>query len=209
MWVQVAGYVASALVAVSFYMRTIIYLRLFAIASNVVFIVYGYAGQVYPVLVLHTFLLPLNLQRLWQMKKLISHVREASRGEMSLDFLVPYMRREVHAEGELLFARGSESSKVYYLDEGRIHLEEIGVYVERGELIGEIGLFAPGKQRTTSARCATPVVVHSISDQKIMELYVQNPSFGVYLMRLIIKRFIESYLKEGKDGKPVTDDPAS
>lgn len=205
-WVEIAGYVASALVAVSFYMRTIIYLRLFAIASNVVFIFYGYAGHVYPVLVLHTFLLPLNLQRLWQMRKLIEHVREASRGEMSLNFLVPYMRKEVYAEGDLLFARGSESNRVFYVDEGRIHLEEIGVYVERGELIGEIGLFAPGKQRTTSARCVTPVVVHSISDEKVMELYVQNPSFGVYLMRLIIKRFIESYLKNGRPGN---DDPGA
>ncbi|HSP94384.1 MAG TPA: hypothetical protein VLU06_07520, partial [Thermoanaerobaculia bacterium] len=58
-WVDAVGYVASLLVFCTFYMKTMIPLRSVAIASNVAFMTYGFAGRLYPVLVLHSVLLPL------------------------------------------------------------------------------------------------------------------------------------------------------
>ena len=52
-WVQAAGYAASALVLVTFCMRTMIPLRIAAVCSNLAFIVYGFYAQLYPVLFLH------------------------------------------------------------------------------------------------------------------------------------------------------------
>ena len=62
------GYLAACLVGATFYMRSMIPLRSFAILSNIFFIAYAYLNtpQLYPVLLLHLFLLPLNIKRLWQ-----------------------------------------------------------------------------------------------------------------------------------------------
>ena len=58
------GYVASALVLLTFSMKTMRYLRLTAIGSNIAFIAYGLHSHLPPILVLHMILLPLNLVRL-------------------------------------------------------------------------------------------------------------------------------------------------
>ncbi|HJW13384.1 MAG TPA: cyclic nucleotide-binding domain-containing protein, partial [Thermoanaerobaculia bacterium] len=92
-WVVGVGYLASLLVFCAFYMKTMIPLRCVAIASNVAFITYGFAGRLYPVLVLHVVLLPLNCLRLLQMRTLIRRVREAARGDMSMEWLIPLMTR--------------------------------------------------------------------------------------------------------------------
>ena len=63
-WVELSGYIASLLVFVAFYMKTMIPLRVVAILSNVAFIIYAVGGHLYPVLILYTVLLPLNCIRL-------------------------------------------------------------------------------------------------------------------------------------------------
>lgn len=63
-WANLLGYAASAAVLVTFLMRTMIPLRLIAILSNVLFLLFGYLQHIYPVLFLHTALLPINTWRL-------------------------------------------------------------------------------------------------------------------------------------------------
>jgi hypothetical protein len=65
-WISIVGYTAALLVATTFYMKTMIALRCFAIASNLCFIIYAYFHLpiLYPILLLHVFLFPLNLHRL-------------------------------------------------------------------------------------------------------------------------------------------------
>lgn len=58
------GYLASALVLVTFCMRDMTTLRCVAIASNLAFIAYGSIAGLGPVLVLHLLLLPVNVWRL-------------------------------------------------------------------------------------------------------------------------------------------------
>jgi hypothetical protein len=53
-------------VLATFSMRSMRALRLVAIASNIAFITYGAMGNLYPILVLHSLLLPLNVFRLAQ-----------------------------------------------------------------------------------------------------------------------------------------------
>ena len=62
------GYLAAMLVFCSFYARTIVVLRLVAVTSNMAFIGYAVAKGLYPVLVLHVVLLPLNCLRLAQLR---------------------------------------------------------------------------------------------------------------------------------------------
>lgn len=63
------GYIASALVLWTFSLNSMSALRVVAIASNVMFIAYGAAAQLWPVLLLHAILLPLNGWRLWQLRR--------------------------------------------------------------------------------------------------------------------------------------------
>ena len=67
-------------------MTTISALRIFAIASNVLFISYGLLGHIYPVFFLHVALLPVNLVKLHR----LSHQSQFARRHDSLrsiDFL--------------------------------------------------------------------------------------------------------------------------
>jgi len=66
------GYVASILVFGTFYMKQMLPLRFTAIASNVAFISYAWMNGLTPVLLLHGALLPLNLLRLVQQRRLIT-----------------------------------------------------------------------------------------------------------------------------------------
>lgn len=76
------GYLASLFVFGSFGCRTMVPLRMLALASNVAFMTYAARNQLAPVLVLHALLLPTNIVRLWQImakRRLASYVPHLSR----------------------------------------------------------------------------------------------------------------------------------
>jgi len=191
-WVDVIGYCASLLVFCTFYMKTMIPLRAVAIASNVVFMTYGLAGRIYPVAVLHAVLLPLNCIRLQQVRTLIRRVRAASSGQGANDWLIPLMARERFPTGHVLFRAGDPANSMYLVLEGSVRLVELGVTVGPGRLLGEIGIFAPDNLRTATAICEGDVEVGAITDQKVLQLYYQNPTFGFYLFRLVTQRLLEN-----------------
>jgi hypothetical protein len=62
--VDLAGYIASSLVFLTFYMRGMIPLRLVALCSNVAFLVYAGALHLLPIVILHGALIPVNVCRL-------------------------------------------------------------------------------------------------------------------------------------------------
>lgn len=64
MMIDALGYAASTAVLATFLMRTMVPLRIVAIASNLLFILYGHFAHVPPVLLLHIALLPINVVRL-------------------------------------------------------------------------------------------------------------------------------------------------
>jgi hypothetical protein len=91
---EAAGYLASALVFLTFYTKTMLPLRHLAIASNVAFIIYATFAQIHPVL-LHSILLPLNLFRLWQRHRLIADVADAAQ-DLSIESHGPGRHAEGH-----------------------------------------------------------------------------------------------------------------
>jgi hypothetical protein len=190
-WVLLIGYVASLLVFSTFYMKTMIPLRCVAVASNLAFLTYGYLAGLYPVFLLHTVLLPLNLLRLYQIRKHIESVRRASTGGYSIEWLLPFMQQEEFKQGESLFHKGDTADKLYYIVRGAVRLPEIDRILGAGEIIGEIGLFSPFKERTASAICETDLICLVLSNNKVLELYYQSPEFGLYLGRLSIQRLLQ------------------
>ena len=191
-WVEGVGYCASLLVFCTFYMKTMIPLRYVAIASNVVFMTFGIAGRVYPVLVLHAVLLPLNCLRLRQMQLLIRRVREASGGSLSMEWLTPLMSHQTLRSGDVLFRMGDPANSMYLILKGSVRVVELDVALGPGSLLGEIGVFAPDNRRTGTAVCESEVEVGAITDQKVLQLYYQNPRFGFYLFRLVLQRMLEN-----------------
>src|SRR5262245_15143760 len=95
-------------------MTKMIPLRIIGIGANVSFIIYGALAPIYPVLVLHTILLPLNSLRLYQMLQLIRKVREASQGDLNFDWLKPFMSKRACKAGEAIFHKGDLSSAMFY-----------------------------------------------------------------------------------------------
>ena len=67
---QALGFLAAALVLVTFGMRTMVPMRIAAIASNLAFIAYGVSLELLPVWLLHGILLPLNAYRLLEARPL-------------------------------------------------------------------------------------------------------------------------------------------
>ena len=194
-WVELSGYIASLLVFVAFYMKMMIPLRIVAILSNVAFLLYGLGGRLYPVLILHTILLPLNVIRLRQMRRLVSKVHEASRAEPSTESLIPFMTRKMMKKSDVLFRKGELATEMYLLLSGSIGLADVSVSLGPGSLIGEIGIFSPNGRRMDTAICETDCDLGIIAHDKVVELYYQNPSFGFYLLRLMTHRLLQNYFK--------------
>jgi CRP/FNR family transcriptional regulator, cyclic AMP receptor protein len=185
------GYLAAVLVLATFSMRTMLPLRISGIASNCVFIAYGYVATAYPILILHIILLPLNSLRLYQMQQLIKRVREASRGDLSMDWLKPYMTARQFSAGEIVFRKGDVAEKMYYTVTGRYRLVEIDANIEPGQIIGEIAFIAPDKRRTLTFACAEGGQLLTISYSQLGQLYFQNPRFGLYFLQLIADRLFK------------------
>jgi CRP/FNR family cyclic AMP-dependent transcriptional regulator len=198
MLIVIAGWLSAALVFSSFFMKTMIPLRMVAICSNVAFMTYALLGlkygvfdRVYPILVLHASLLPLNIIRLRQQKVLSRAVREASEDE-TIRSLVPYMHGETHTAGEVLFKKGDPANRLYVIQHGHVRFPEIGKVVGDGQVFGEVGLFAPQNVRTLSAICDEDCRLYTITREKVLELYYQNPKFGFFLIRLVAGLVFES-----------------
>jgi CRP/FNR family transcriptional regulator, cyclic AMP receptor protein len=191
MWIVLAAWLASILVFCSFFMKTMIPLRIVAITSNVAFIAYallglkyGVFGRLYPIFILHSCLLPLNVLRLRELRRLITAVREASDAD-ALEALVPYMKTEQRRKGDVLFRAGDAPDKLYVIQSGRVVFPELDKRVSAGEVFGEVGLFAPQQVRTVTAICEDDCRLATITGEKVLELYFENPRFGLFLIRLV------------------------
>lgn len=192
MTVQALGYLASLLVFSTFYMRTMLPLRCLAIASNVAFISYGIPLRLWPVVGLHALLLPLNLVRLFQIRRMQQQFRETSTGGVNIHPLIAAMRPERYEEGTVLFRKGSLGQCAFYIAEGRVEFPELGAHAGSGEIFGEFAVFSPNHRRTASAICASDVELYRIDDEAVVTAFHQSPVFAFSLMRLMMARMTEN-----------------
>lgn len=198
MWIVLAGWLASLLVFSAFFMKTMLPLRLTAVGSNVGFITYallgldyGIFGRLYPILVLHSCLLPLNVIRLRQLVGLVEAVEGASNQE-AIQALIPYMKTRSGAAGDVVFRRGDRADTLYVVQKGEVVFPETGKSISAGAVFGEVGLFAPQGVRSLTAVCENDCRLAEISKEKALELYYQNPRFGMFLIRLVAGLLLQS-----------------
>jgi CRP/FNR family transcriptional regulator, cyclic AMP receptor protein len=193
------GYLGALLVITTYSMRTMVPLRIAGLCSNIAMIAYGFFLPAYPVLILHLILFPLNLWRLREMLDLIREVTAAATGDLSMDWLKPFMDKRTLKAGQILFRRGDVADEMFFVISGRLRLRELGVDILPGNLVGELGMLAPERKRTQTLECVEPTVLQRISYDRMEQLYFQNPQFGVYFLRLTTARLFENNAKLEKE----------
>ena len=189
---EIAGYLAAVLVFLTFYMKTMIPLRMIGICSNCMFIIYGSLDGLYPVLVLHLILLPLNALRLREMLRLTQQVRRAAQGDLNMDWLKPFTSTHWARSGDVLFRKGDAADAMFFVVSGHYRLTELGIDIPLGEIVGELGLFALNKSRTQTLECIGDGELMRISYEQVKQLYYQNPQFGFYFIQLTTRRLFEN-----------------
>jgi len=190
--VELLGYAASIAVLATFCMSTMIPLRVLALVSNVLFMLYGYFDGLLPVLLLHGILLPINLLRLMQFLRLVRDMRKAGRRDLPVESLAPYMTKRHLAAGETLVRKGDIADRLYFLADGELEIAELGKRLAPGAVVGEIGVFAADQKRTATIVCRTACSLFELTESKAKQLYFQDQSFGFAILQLIIGRLVEN-----------------
>jgi hypothetical protein len=193
---QMLGFIAAALSLASFMMKSMLPLRALAMTSNVFFIMYGYVESLWPALLLHSALLPLNATRLWEIRKLSKEIARATHDSPVSQWLLPHMTRSAFKTEDVLFKQGEAADRLIYVASGQLRLAGVSQTIEAGELIGEIGLFSPEKKRTQTVIGNTDGELYWMSEEMIFRLYYQNPKIGFYLMRLVTERLLRDVRRQ-------------
>jgi CRP/FNR family cyclic AMP-dependent transcriptional regulator len=188
--IQTMGYLGALFTFAAYSSKSMVRLRIAGILANVAFIAYGAAAAVYPTLLLHAVLLPMNVVRLRQMRTLVRQVSEAARGDLSIEWLRPFTHRRRFEAGQRLWARGDAATEMLFVLGGRFKAVEADVALGPGDVIGEIGLVDPAQRRTQSVDCVEAGEALTISYDEVRQLAFQNAKFGFYFLQLVGRRLL-------------------
>ena len=137
-------------------------------------------------------MLVLNSYRLHQMLQLVRDVKRSVNSDLSMDWLKPFMTERNCTSGEILFYKDEKAEDMLYIVSGRFRLVESGIELPVGAIVGELGMLSPSNVRTQSLECIEAGLILSVSYSKVEELYVQNPAFGFYFLRLSSARLFQN-----------------
>jgi CRP-like cAMP-binding protein len=172
--------------------RTIVPLRVIGIISNVFFIAYGALAGSASTFFLYLLSLPINAIRLRQMLSLVRKARVSAQGDLSMDWLRPFMSPRKYRKGDVLFHKGDAAKEMFLTVTGKFLVTEIDVELPPGRMMGELGFVDPKNRRTQTVECIEDGDVLTITYEKLLELYFQNPEFGYYLLRLTTERLMQN-----------------
>jgi hypothetical protein len=191
-WNDIVNSGASLLLVATASTKTMVPLRILAIVANCFLIAFYAVSHQWVPFGLQAVALPLNAFRLYQMILLIRHVRDAIRGDATMDWLKPFMSGRHFRKGDILFAKGETADEMFCPVTGRYLLLELGLEVKPGQLVGELAMLAPDNRRTATLECIEEGEALSITYEQVEQLYYQNPTFGFYFLRLATARLFEN-----------------
>lgn len=190
--VTIIGGVAIVANICGYLMKTMIPLRVLAMSTNVLFLIWSMMAGVYVTMILNSILLPINALRFFQMRRLIKQVNTAANSDLSMDWIKPFMRKRNYKKGAVLFRKGDVAQEMFYTVSGRYLVTELGVELPPGKLMGELGFLAPDNKRTQTVECLEDGEVLRLDYDTLRELYFQNPEFGFYFLRLTSERMLQN-----------------
>lgn len=172
--------------------RTMVPLRVSNMISNVFFMAFGVLASDVRTFLLYLLLLPINAIRLRQMLTLVKKARNAVQGETSMEWLKPFMTQRKYRQGDVLCKKGEAANEMFLTVSGKFLVTEIGVELPPGSPMGELGFLTPNNQRTATIECTEAAQVLTISYDRLLELYFQNPQFGYYFLVLTSQRLLQN-----------------
>jgi len=184
--------VGATLYVVTLMVRTIVPLRVIGIISMVFFIAYGALAGAVATFLLYLLSLPINVIRLRQMLTLVKKARLSAQGDLSMDCLRPFMTPPKYKKGDILFNKGDIAKEMFYTISGNFLIKEIGIELPPGRVLGELGFIDPNNKRTATVESLENGEVLSITYDRLLELYFQNPEFGYYFLRLTTERLMQN-----------------
>lgn len=184
------GFIGAGLMVASYLMHSMLPLRLVALAANVFLVIYAWQAGSWPTLALYLAMIPINLNKVAQIRKLINAVKHAKADSPVGEWLLPHMTRRETKSGETLWKLGDVATQMVYVESGRLRLVEQSATLGIGSLVGEIGLFTPGQRRTGTITCDTDCVLYTLSADAMAQLYYKNPKLGFHVMRLVVARLL-------------------
>ena len=202
-WIETFGYLGALLTLTTFSMKTMLHLRMVGIVANFAFVTYGVVGEVYPVLLLHMTLLPLNVWRLWQLLRLTRQIKDARMGGLSMEWLKPFSRSKTVGAGEMLFRQGDPAADILFVLNGRFRVVEADVALEQGEVIGELGLITKEHRRTQTVVCEQDGTLLLLTYDEVRQMYYQNPRFGFFFLELVAERLMRDASRAAQRVTPI------
>ena len=184
--------IGATLYVVTLMVRTIVPLRVIGIISMVFFIAYGALAGAVATFLLYLLSLPINVIRLRQMLTLVKKARLSAQGDLSMDWLRPFMTPRKYKKGDILFNKGDIAKEMFYTISGNFLIKEIGIELPPGRVLGELGFIDPNNKRTATVESLENGEVLSITYDRLLELYFQNPEFGYYFLRLTTERLMQN-----------------
>ena len=141
---------------------------------------------------LYLLLLPINAYRLRQMLNLVKKARSATQGDSSREWLRPFMTERKYRKGDIVCRKDDTADEMFLTVTGNFRVTEIGVELPPGRLMGELGFLSPDNRRTATVECTEDGHVLTITYEKLLEIYFQNPQFGYYFLVLTSQRLLEN-----------------
>jgi hypothetical protein len=153
-------------------MQTMVPLRIANMAGCTFFVAFGALSGNVATFLLYLLLLPINAVRLRQMRNLIRKARLATESDTSMEWLRPFMTERRYRRGDTLCKKDDAANEMFLTITGRYLVTEIGVELPPGRI--EDGQ------------------VLTITYEKLLEIYFQNPQFGYYFLVLTSQRLLEN-----------------
>ncbi len=172
--------------------QTMVPLRIANMVGCLFFVGFGALAGDVKTFLLYLLLLPINALRLRQMLNLIKKARSATQGDPSMEWLKPFMTERKYRKGDVLFKKDDPADEMLLTVTGSFLVKEIDVALPPGRLMGELGFLSPDNRRTATIECTEDGHVLTITYEKLLEIYFQNPQFGYYFLVLTSQRLLEN-----------------
>jgi hypothetical protein len=188
---------AFALVGAIFFVatlltQTMVPLRVANMIGCAFFAGFGLLSGTVTTFLLYLLMVPINAYRLRQMLVLVKKARGATQGDTSMEWLKPFMTERKYRKGSVLFKKDDIADEMLLTVTGKFLVKEIGVELPPGRLMGELGFLTPDNRRTATIECIEDGHVLTVTYEKLLEIYFQNPQFGYYFLVLTSQRLLEN-----------------
>jgi Cyclic nucleotide-binding domain len=172
--------------------QTMVPLRVANMIGCAFFAGFGALSGTVTTFLLYLLMVPINAYRLRQMLVLVKKARGATQGDTSMEWLKPFMTERKYRKGDVLFKKDDAAHEMLLTVTGKFLVKEISVELPPGRLMGELGFLTPDNRRTATIQCVEDGHVLTITYEKLLEIYFQNPQFGYYFLVLTSQRLLEN-----------------